>query len=64
MSVIIRGGRMPSGCGMCVMSRYFFSTGTTVCMLTLATLAENYTVASSDRRHEDCPLVEVKEEEV
>jgi hypothetical protein len=61
MSVLIKGMEMPSECRVCAMTRYFFATGTTVCIATLATLANNYKTIQFEGRHEKCPLVELPE---
>lgn len=61
MSVIIKGMQMPSECRMCPLCRYFYSVGTTRCMITQATLAEGYKTISFEGRHKDCPLAELPE---
>ena len=52
---------MPSECRVCAMTRYFSVTGTTVCIATLATLANNHKTIQFEGRHEKCPLVEPPE---
>lgn len=63
MSVLIKGMEMPEECEVCPMHHFYADTGKTVCVLTHATLAENYDTGIAFARHEKCPLVEVEEEE-
>ena len=63
MSVIIKGMKMPEECEMCPMRHFYTNTGKTVCMLTHEILAEHYDMGIAFNRHENCPLVEVKEKE-
>lgn len=58
--VLIEGMQMPYECRMCPLCRYFSSVGVTQCMVTQATLAEDYKTIQFEGRHEKCPLVEVK----
>ena len=61
MSVIVKDMQTPSECGYCPLCRYFSSVGATICMVTQATLAEDYKTIRFDGRHKECPLVELPE---
>lgn len=63
MSVIIKSMQMPEECQVCPMHHFYADTGKTVCMLTNATLAENYDTGIAFARHESCPLAEIEEGE-